>query len=285
MIATPNPQNTDHPYDVVMDVTPQQAITWLEGNTHNRPVKQTHVDRLAQEIKAGRWRLTHQGIAFDTGGLLADGQHRLWAIIEAGMSVPVRVFFNEPPENRHVLDSGERRSNLDILTITGEVGDVTAKHLAALRSMLAGISSHPRRMSPGEEAVHFTKHRAALDFAVDHLNVAKAKGVATAMTRAIIARAFYSADHGKLTHFCNVMKSGIATGESDNVIILLWQFLMRTADAGRTDAGRQLRYAKMEWALSAFLKGDQPKRLMSNTTELFPLREELKPQEAAAAVA
>ena len=26
------------PYNVAMDVTPSQAVRWLEGNTHNRPV-------------------------------------------------------------------------------------------------------------------------------------------------------------------------------------------------------------------------------------------------------
>ena len=65
------------PYNVVMDVTPSQAANWLEGNTHNRPVTQAHVERLAAEMSAGRWRLTHQGIAFSTRGVLLDGQHRL----------------------------------------------------------------------------------------------------------------------------------------------------------------------------------------------------------------
>jgi len=68
------------PYNVVLNVSPDMALKWLEGNTHNRPINQAHVNRLAKEITAGRWQLTHQGIAFDTKGILIDGQHRLWAI-------------------------------------------------------------------------------------------------------------------------------------------------------------------------------------------------------------
>jgi len=98
MITTTSASDGKEPYNVVMDITPSQAFAWLEGNTHNRPLDQAHVERLARDMKAGRWRLT----------LLVDGQHRLWAVIEADVTVPMRVFFNEPPESRHVLDTGGR---------------------------------------------------------------------------------------------------------------------------------------------------------------------------------
>ena len=52
-------------YNVVMDVTPAIAERWIcELNTHNRKLVDAHVERLAREMKAGRWRTTHQGIAF-----------------------------------------------------------------------------------------------------------------------------------------------------------------------------------------------------------------------------
>ena len=54
------------PYNVVMEIGPDMAARWLDGNTHNRPVKQTLVDRFVRDMQAGRWQLTHQGIAFDT---------------------------------------------------------------------------------------------------------------------------------------------------------------------------------------------------------------------------
>lgn len=275
MINTVSPNNPNEPYNVVMQVTPEMALKWLEGNTHNRPISQAHVDRLAGDIIAGRWRLTHQGIAFDTEGLLADGQHRLWAVVEAGIPVMMRVFFNEPPENRQVLDSGERRSNLDILTLTEQVGEVSAQHLATLRAILAGQTSKVIRVTPGKEAEHYAKHREAIDFAVKHLSACRVSGVGTAQVRAVIARAYYSADHGRLAHFCDVMKSGMAADDGDHCIIMLWNFLVRTRDAGRGQSVRRLRYAKTEWALSRFLQGRQVARLGSSDTELFPLPEEL----------
>lgn len=262
------------PYNVVMDVDPAQAFRWLDGNTHNRPASQQHVERLARDMKAGRWRLTHQGIAFDTTGLLIDGQHRLWAIIEANVTVTLRVFYNEPADNRHVLDTGERRSNLDVLSITGVAGEVDRMLLATLRSMIAGLSARPIRQTPGEEAEQLALHRNALDFSVKHLPRAPAKGIATSEIRAVIARAFYAGDNTRLIHFCDVLRSGLSTGESDHLIVALRDFLVQPRRNERGDASRRVRYAKTEWALASFLDGRKPKRLCGSDYELFPLPEE-----------
>jgi hypothetical protein len=262
------------PYNVITEVTTALAIKWLEGNTHNRTVNDAHIKRLAQDIRNGRWQLTHQGIAFDTDDLLVDGQHRLWAVIEAGAPITTRVFFNEPPQNRRVLDSGHRRSNYDILNITGEVGEVTSRHLATLRAMLAGYPSHIVRVTPGQEAEQYQRHRDAVTFAIKQMGVGSVKGVATAQVRAVIARAWYSAEHAKLIHFCDVLRSGMASGEGEFSILMLRDFLISTGGVGGGESVRRLRYAKMQWALSIFLQGKLPKRLRSATSELFPLPEE-----------
>ena len=44
MIPTTQSNNKD-PYNVVMEVSPDLATRWLEGNTHNRPLRDTVVDR------------------------------------------------------------------------------------------------------------------------------------------------------------------------------------------------------------------------------------------------
>lgn len=259
------------PYDVVMEVTPQLASKWLEGNTHNRPLNQAHVERLAGDMKAGRWKLTHQGLAFDTQRVLLDGQHRLWAVIEANVSVRFRVFFNEPTESRGALDTGIRRSNLDIFSLTGQFGDVTNRHLATMRAMLAGRSAHSVCRSSGEEAVQYDRHRLAISFAIEHLGSCGHKGITTAQIRAVIARAYYFVDHKRLAHFCDVLKSGVPADESDYVVLALRDFLMRSHTAGLGESAQRLRYSKTQWALRQFLDGRTPKRLFGSELELFPL--------------
>ena len=275
MIATKFSDDTGRPYCRILDITPSMAFGWLEGNTHNRPLRQVHVQRLARDMKAGRWRLTHQGIAFDTTGLLIDGQHRLCAVIEADMTVKMRVFFNEPPENRHALDIGERRSNLHVMTITGQVGDVTIGLLATLRAFLAGTVTTLNRLTPGEEAEQLTEHREAIEFAMTHLGSAVHRGLVTAQSRAVVARAYYSADLSRLAHFCDVLRSGMPSDEGDAIILSLRDFLIQT-HAAKNEAARRVRYAKTEWALAAFLAGRVPKRLIGSEAELFPLPGEVR---------
>jgi hypothetical protein len=273
--------NNQEPYSVVMEVGPEIAAQWLEGNTHNRPLRQPLVDRLARDIKAGQWRLTHQGIAFDTDGVLIDGQHRLWAIVLAATPVRLRVFFNEPIDNMKAVDTGLARSNYDVLHLSGEAGEITVNHLATLRAMLAGDSSHTPRLTVSEEAEWMAKHADAINFAMEHLGTCRFKGVATATIRGIIARAYYSAKPAKLNHFCDVLKTGGSADEEDLPIVLLWQFLVNNAGAGKGQAVRRLRYGKAERALIAYLRGEHIMCLRAVGGELFPLPEEFSREAVA----
>jgi hypothetical protein len=64
--------------------------------------------------------VTHQGIAFSSSGALVDGQHRLAAIVEAGIPVEVMVFTDVADGSFDVLDTGKRRNAADVLALEGE---------------------------------------------------------------------------------------------------------------------------------------------------------------------
>ncbi|MDD2765825.1 MAG: hypothetical protein PHE83_17830 [Opitutaceae bacterium] len=92
------------PLEVELLVTPRIALHMLQRNTRNREARKAGVDYLVAELRAGRWAVVADGIAFDTGGVLIDGQHRLFAIIEADQSVRVRVQFGQSSETRVAID-------------------------------------------------------------------------------------------------------------------------------------------------------------------------------------
>ncbi|MFB8416467.1 hypothetical protein ACFC63_13300 [Streptomyces albidoflavus] len=74
-------------------VTPELAIEWLRRNIeNNRPVSHGKVRQWKTDIEQGRWKLTHQGIAFDPEGNLIDGQHRLLAIAASKRPIWIPVF-------------------------------------------------------------------------------------------------------------------------------------------------------------------------------------------------
>lgn len=98
-------------------VSPVLAKKMLEKNLVNRPVRKHHVAYLAQQMAGGLFLDCPQPIAFDVSGDLIDGQHRLLAIEQSGVSVPIRVCFGEAHRAREVIDQGVKRQSSDILSM------------------------------------------------------------------------------------------------------------------------------------------------------------------------
>lgn len=73
-------------------ITPETATELLELNTHNyRNVSPASVAKLVQTMKAGQWEPNAEAIVINEDGILVDGQHRLHAVIESGVSVWMMV--------------------------------------------------------------------------------------------------------------------------------------------------------------------------------------------------
>ncbi|HOQ60971.1 MAG TPA: hypothetical protein PKZ08_10145 [Vicinamibacterales bacterium] len=259
----------------IMDVGPDLAARWLEGNVRNRRIDQKHVDCLAQEMKAGRWKASHQGIAFDTSGTLVDGQHRLWAILQSGCTIRLAVSFNLPPESIDTIDGGKARTVVDRLVLGGTLGaeGVTKAHVATLRETARGLKHLPK-MAYHQEAELMARHLNAVRFAAAHV-ATRAQGVGVAYVRAVVARAWYSVDHEQLERFCRVLSSGLPEAACDAGIIRLRDQLMATGSTRNRGVQREL-YGKVERALLTWLKGEVRSALRPVLEEHFPLPEELK---------
>ncbi len=102
-------------------ITRDLASAWMERNTANRPVRRSHVRMLAGMILKNEWRADHTAcIVFDRTGKLSDGQHRLLAVIEAGLPVLMRVETGADPELREYIDTGKARQLYDRKTFVGD---------------------------------------------------------------------------------------------------------------------------------------------------------------------
>lgn len=101
----------------VVSVTPEMARKWLGRNAGNRPLKTTHVGRLANAIRGGKWKLTGDPIRFSDTGKLIDGQHRLQAIVDAELPVQCVVMHGLNDDIFDVIDSGSPRSKADAVFI------------------------------------------------------------------------------------------------------------------------------------------------------------------------
>ena len=95
----------------VVDVTPALAKKWLEKNhPEQRNIAWARVESFANDMIAGNWKLTHQGICFDGSGYLTDGQHRLHALVKADVPVKMMVIWNPAATMQDPVDRGGARS-------------------------------------------------------------------------------------------------------------------------------------------------------------------------------
>jgi hypothetical protein len=102
----------------IEEIDPTLADLLLKGNVRNRNVSPLLVDSLARDMMAGKWILSHQGIAIDKDFRLLDGQHRLYAIVKSGVTLKVPVTYNADPEAFNVIDLNNRpRSVADIVRL------------------------------------------------------------------------------------------------------------------------------------------------------------------------
>jgi hypothetical protein len=101
-------------------LTPALATKLLEANSANRPLSDAHVNRIAAQIRGGKWRFNGDTIKIGVDGSVLDGQHRLWAVIEA--DTPVETFLATGIERGSfaTIDAVRRlRTRTDVLALAG----------------------------------------------------------------------------------------------------------------------------------------------------------------------
>ena len=251
-------------------ITKEMAVAWLAKNTGNRKINRGQVEALKRDILAGRWIVTHQGIAFGTDGRLMDGQHRLTAIAECGVSVEMLVFGDLPLDAAEALDGGQPRDLAARVTISGE--PIPKKtEVAAVSVMRRGFSWSKAKLSTQEQLSYFREH---IDLARDAcalLETARTKGISRGVVAGVVARALASVPRPVVVRFCEILTTGI-TGENpaDATVIALRDFLMNNSGTAGAAASMEV-YRKTARALDAFRKGERLGRLFAASSEPFPI--------------
>lgn len=187
---------------VTMDVTPEMAEFFLTKNDpvtgtkggqikNNRPLRAGFVNQLARKIRNGLWQHTHQGIAFYKDGHLADGQHRLSAIVMANRTVTVNVTFGLDREVGATIDIGKKRTSGDVLAMSGHAdGNTLAAAVRAIALYQEGWTKGTHPVDPEEIQDMIRRHEEIVNFVQHGRVLAKEVG----MTRGPATAAAYITD-------------------------------------------------------------------------------------------
>lgn len=101
-------------------VTPEMAMGLLERNELNRPLDHNHVQRIARQIADNRWQFNGDTIKIAETNDVLDGQHRLWAIVEAKRAVESVIIYGIKREAFATIDTLRKpRSGADIIALSG----------------------------------------------------------------------------------------------------------------------------------------------------------------------
>jgi hypothetical protein len=286
----------------VRDITPRMAKEWLARLGKNRKLRKNLVGRYVKQLKRGEWHLTHQGVAFDEKGELIDGQHRLQAIVESGITARMPVATGVGQAAKMVLDTGSARSFHDALTIAGN-RPVETREVAAIRRFIRGtLQSHHRGQ---QETVYqiqavMERYQKELDFVTAHLYPSTGYGYRSrlrhsAITAASMRALVHTGEKERIGQFLDVVVSGVTKGQEDQPAIALRDFLLgannRNSPSTGTLKGAVEVYSKAERALRAFLDREALGLLKTARGDIFPppndlaslLKEEPEAEEAQAA--
>lgn len=115
----------------VITISPKDATEWLRCNRSNRPIRKKHIEFLANEINSGNWQVNGQPIVIADDEQVLDGQHRLFAIIEAGKAIQSLVVYGITPAAFRTIDTGAVRTGADALFLHFQgIGSNTIKAVA-----------------------------------------------------------------------------------------------------------------------------------------------------------
>jgi hypothetical protein len=251
-------------------VTPEIAKTFL--NTllpGQRRVRKSAVTRYAEDMSAGRWLLTPSPIAIGENGHLLDGQHRLWAVVESGVSVPMFVCYGVPNSAFGALDIGVTRSASDL---TG--GRMSNETIAMVRGALTLCSPFQ---------VYGVSARMVIDTAAKNSHVVKSIIAVTPSSLAASGntlRMFTASTRSSLLR--GVPYYGLATvlsfaeaiveNSSEGIPRTARDYMVSSRSGTSNNTDRVTMFKKFSRLLRSYAEGDtQLRRLYASSDTPFPV--------------
>lgn len=230
---------TQNPVVQIVTATKPLVDALLSMNTRNRKPKQSHLLKMASDMKSGDFFLTASGIGVSRNGVLLDGQNRLMAIREAGYpAVQFVLATGLAEESQRVVDRHAKRNLSDVLSMHMNITINT--HMVALASALHFLgATRQQNFAIASGSSNVITDTDIADFMAEHGELAKNIVVTAKQARApVLAAIFVYALHHeeKAMIFANKIATGVNLQEDDPAYRL--RNYMERTKANATAAGR-----------------------------------------------
>jgi hypothetical protein len=256
----------------VITLDPPLAKKFLSKMRKNRKVSENVVQHYAQTMLNGEYKVTHQGIAFDTDGNLVDGQHRCLAVVKSGCTVQIMKTDGLPTDAFDYIDRGKKRVVGDVLSIDGEKA---SRSLASLLAKLWHYRNHPDQVWAGRiREPTIGEIRQTLD---DNPNVrmiiekfrTRLKQVGSNTDVLLCLYLFWEVDEDDGLEFGDKLCDGTDLKKGDPILALRNRFINLRAMKQHISPRERIGMTLKAW--NAWRRGDQIRALRFTTQETFPV--------------
>ncbi len=256
------------PHVSFMSITPALAVLCLARMGRNRNIVRNSLERIKRKLETGEWVQVHQGIAFYFNGKFYDGQHRMAAVVETGVTMPnVSISVNMPLNAYKGTDRGTSKSPDHLIQIMGY--DIK-NYGGVLKSIIVGVSGPSRQVDDAELIKIAPRVHEGAKFVMKYLR-STIKGMAIVQVKAAIIRAYYScpAKRENIAKFCDVLTSGFSNGKGCPALAFR-EWVIKTPGVRDAESCKRA-YLMAEKALYQFIGGMDIRRLKPAESELFVL--------------
>lgn len=256
----------------IVTVTPVMAEKWLNKNEINRSLRDGLVERYADDMKTGRWTQCSVPISFYDDGNIADGQHRLYAIIESGKPQRFIVLRGLSRIDGLNIDTHGPRTLIDNARIAGVHAGLSNALISVCRAVDSGERSKKGGTSNARKMDYVTRHEEAARWAIEAMG--SKKGLVNALSTGCVARAWYhEADKERLAEFCQAFTSGFTNGgPSDSAAVAIRNYMLAGGYALQAAADDWTdTWKKFQNAIYYFMRGRSLKVIKAVGDEVYPL--------------
>ena len=264
-------------------ITPAMAESILNKNTFNRPLRAGVVEKYMRDMLAGKWRKNGSTIVLTVDGTLLDGQHRLFAIVEAAChdknfrGVEIIIVRDADMSALPTIDTGLARTFADFKKLeasgTGHVFPYADQVSAVLRLVYWYNNQWPRiqvrtaRVSHQELDDLLQKNPTIPELVGEVGASDKLRRLRSASTTAFVYAMAARQHPNEARAWLDVLKTG--DGEKTHPAMVLRQQLIDKALAGKVlDPPTRLVWTIKSW--NAFAQTDTIGRIRWGVDEPMP---------------
>lgn len=262
-------------------ITPEIAKDYLskvDPQMKNRPINKRYVELYARDMTAGKWRITHQGIAFDKDGYLRDGQHRLNAIIKANVPVTMMVSRGLAENSYLGIDSGLKRKTRDTLYFSGEFYDDAVirndRILATIRSLVD--CGYKARLIISTDCIIYLyqKMQEELNFIYDKIVNKRLYPNAHMTAAALAAILCGESKEDIVNYFSCYIKADITGCEDKNLnAVFSWHKQITDLRGKRIRMTNDKLYTGTQFSIWNFCRGTDVKKIKPTNNVRYPVNE------------